>query len=297
MSQTDAGVRGRRWLKALAVVAPPVVLLAAAAAGGIVQLVRDRSEPPAPSQSCTNPAAAPDGEVGSPAHAPGGGGLRVVDSGFTQISASSETVSLGAVLENTSGQVAYRTRIAFRVFDQRKRPVTVSDASRFSRVEIPVILPGQRIVTGNRVYVNETAAGLPLRVTGFEIDLGITRWLPADAVTRLFAQVSVEGQRTERSDTVRTGGGVTYTLRSGYCYSVPLRGVAMVFRNNAGTILGGDFDHNTVGEQCQPGASRGSAGADQSMPEGIDLTKTEVSAYCDISRPALGPSESDAPIN
>jgi hypothetical protein len=297
MTQMEARLRRRRWRKVLAIVAPPVLLLAATTAGGIAHLVGDRSEPSAPSQSCTNPAPVPAGEVGAASHAPGGGGLRVVDKGFTQISASSETVSLGAVLENNSGRLAYRTRILFRVFDQRRRTVTAANGSRFLRVEIPVIFPGERIVTGNRAYVDETASGLPLRVAGFEINLGITRWLPADAGTRPFARVSVEGQRTERSNAVRTGGRVTYTLRSWYCHEVALRGVAMIFRDTAGTILGGDFDHNTVDEQCRPGASRGSAGADQSMPEGIDLTETMVSAYCDISGPTPAPSETDAPIN
>jgi hypothetical protein len=297
MSKTDARVRRLRWLKVLAVVTPAAALLAAAMAGGIVQLVRDRSEPPTPAPSCANPAPELAGEVGPATNAPGGGGLRIVDKGFTQIRASSVTVSLGAVLENTSGRVAYRTRIAFRVFDQKKRPVTASNGSRFSRIEIPVIFPSQRIVAANRAYVNEDVSGLPLTVAGFEIDLGSTRWLPTEAVTRSIARVSVEGQRTERSNAVSTGGGVTYTIRSGYCYAVPLRGVAMVFRNSAGTILGGDFDHNTMDAQCQPGISRGSAGADQSMPETIDLSKTEVSPYCDISRPPLAPSESDAPIN
>jgi hypothetical protein len=299
MTVTDPGPRGRRWLTVLAVASTPALLLGAAVASGLIQRVRDRAEP-APSPSCTNPAPAPAGEVGPPDRAPGGGGLRVVEKGFTQLSAGSDRVSLGAVLENTGTWIAYRTRIIFHVSDRQNRPATTSDGSEFFRVEIPVIFPGQRLITGNSAYVNkepDTDLDIAVRVAGFDIEVGSTHWLPAESVKRTFAQVSTEGQHTEGDPGSPAYGDVTYTLRSGYCYEVPLRGVTIVFRNSAGAIVGGDFDHNTGGESCQPGSSQELAGAYQSAPKAIDPARTEVYPYCDVARPAPNPTTSDATIN
>lgn len=52
---------------------------------------------------------------------PAGTGLRVREKGFTVIGPPGRTVSLGAIVENTSTLVAYRTRITFRVHDTAGR--------------------------------------------------------------------------------------------------------------------------------------------------------------------------------
>ncbi|HEY3464291.1 MAG TPA: hypothetical protein VGL47_04115 [Amycolatopsis sp.] len=70
--------------------------------------------------------ASPDRGCDIPDHVTAGpptaeGGIRVVDQGFSQN--PSGLVSLGAVLENTSDQVAYRVPVRFRLFDAAEATV------------------------------------------------------------------------------------------------------------------------------------------------------------------------------
>jgi hypothetical protein len=298
MTQPDAGSESRRWRGAITAVGPPAALLAAVAALGMAQVVRDRSESP----SCVVPSAVPIGEVGPAARAPGGGGLRIVEKGFTQMNPGSGLfaltglVSLGAVLENASDQAAYRTRITFRVFDEQNRSVTPDSEYKSRHVEIPVLHPHQRVVVGNGLLVKAIKPGVASRIAGFDIELGTTHWVSSDVAKQSFARVSVESQTSKRF--AEGSGGVIFTLRSGYCRITPNRGVAMVFRDAAGVIVGGAFDTSAAGGYCRPGDTENElATAFYSMPEDADLTKTEVSAYCDVSRPDPAPSESDVPIN
>jgi hypothetical protein len=295
MTRTEPDPRRRRRLRRLAIVGPPAVFIVAAGIGGVTHVVRDRGKPP----ECVTPAQVPTGAVAPATRAPGGGGLRIVEKGFTQLTTDAHMVSLGAVLENTSGQVAYRSRIALRVVDEQDRPATPTADDRFLRMEIPVIFPGERVVAGAAPHVNPAESGELSRVAGFDVDLGRTHWVAPDDARRSLAPISMDGQQTKRF--ADDSASVTYTFRSRYCEIVPLRGVAMVFRNHAGAVVGGSFEPLVSNGWCSPGtgglASEGYATADRSVPEDVDLAKTEVSPYCDITRPAPTPSELDGPIS
>jgi hypothetical protein len=294
MALTNAGPRRRPWLRRLAVAGPPIVLLAAVGVAGVVQLVQDRDSPP--EESCTTPAGVRAGKAGPATQAPSGGGLQIAEKGFTQMGVDADTVSVGVVLENVSSQVAYRTRITFRLFDDQRRSVTPPTDDKRLSLEVPVIFPHQRVVAGKAQHIDEARSGTTFRVAGFNIDLGDTQWLSPNDAKRSLAQTSIDSQRARRL--AEDSGDVVFTLRSAYCRVIPLRGVALVFRNSAGVVVGGSFDAAPPGGYCRPGVTEDElAMALEGMPRDADLTKTEVSPYCDISRPTLAPSESDAPIN
>jgi hypothetical protein len=214
----------------------------------------------------------------------------VVEKGFTQISGTAHTASVGAVLENTSGQYAYRTRITVSFLDSQRRSASGSGSHVF---ELPVIHPSRRIALGDWTYILDRPAGRPATVASIDVEVGTTSWLPADEGRRAFAEVTSTASRVERSTVARNTATVYYSATSAYCRKVSLRGMAIVFRDSAGRIIGGSFDPNPIDHQCPPGISYGIANADRSTPLDIDEARTQVDLYCDIgpdTRPALIPA-------
>jgi hypothetical protein len=239
--------------------------------------------------TCDVPSTPPVGVTTPADRAPDGGGIRVVEKGFTQISGSAYTVSIGAVLENTSGQYAYRTRVTVSFLDSQRRSASDSGSHVF---EIPVVRPGQRIALGDWTYILDNPAGRPVTVASIDFEVGATSWLPADEGRRTFAEVTSTSSRLERSTVARNTATVHYSATSAYCRDVSLRGMAIVFRDSAGRIVGGSFDPNPINHQCPPGISQGIADADRSTPVDIDEGKTQIDLYCDIGpdmRPAIIP--------
>ena len=155
-----------------------VVVLAA----GVVVLAGGRL--PWTSDSPGNTCDIPDrvsGQPGSAASAPGGGGIRVVEQGFSHDPSSA--VSLGAMLENTSGTVAYRTALTFRLFDAADAELPETGSAALT-VEVPVILPGQRVGAGTGTYRGSAT------VASVEVDLGSTTWAPREALGSTFSPVA-----------------------------------------------------------------------------------------------------------
>jgi hypothetical protein len=276
-----AGRGRRRWL--LAVAAVSLVAVAAATTG--VVLYRASGSPPAASP-CAVPSAPPPGAVGPADRAPDGGGLRVAETGFTQLSGDGYTVSAGAVLENTSSQYAYRARVTIDVLDRGGRSASSRGGHAF---EVPVILPGQRLAFGDWTQVRQAPGRPPVTVAAVDLELGAARWVPADQGRDIFAEVTASLSRVERSTIGPNTATIFYSVDSGYCREVVLRGVAFVFRDAAGRIVGGSFEPNAVDRECVPGTSDGLASADRSTPPVIDERKMEIALYCDIG-PDLWPA-------
>jgi hypothetical protein len=277
----------------LTVVGVVTIVAVVAVIGGVALSRRMRSGPS--SASCDVPTSPPSGISAPATQAPGGGGLRVIEKGFSQVGTKGLTVSLGALLENTSTQVAYRSRITFRVFDAQHASAVPPDHDKYVIQEIPVVLPGQRIGVGAWSYVRDDPSGRPARVSGFEVDLGTAQWMPRDKGA--FAQISTRHQRTERSPVEQETGTIHYSVESAYCRALAPRGVAAVFRNSAGTVIGGSFEWALIPPRCLPGTSAESVGTFRSIPPDIDDSRTESYPYCDVAPAGPRTKASDAPIN
>lgn len=286
--RTPVAGGGRRWwwlvAVAAAVVAAPVAVVAA----------RDGPGPPA--DGCV---AGPAGRTGvaGPAVAPAVGGLRVVEQGFRQVGESGRSVSLGVVVENTSGLVAYRTRISFHPFGGHRRPVVAEGSGEFLDQEIPVILPGQRIGAAAATQLREEPVGRPVVVGGFDVQLGTPQWWPPANDVYPFAAVGSRHRRSVRSNVEPSSGTVAYAVESAYCGVLIPRGVATLFRDPAGVLVGGGFSLDRSRDRCRPGSYEQTSTLSMSIPPDIDDSRTESYPYCDPGVPRPSVQEPSAPVN
>jgi hypothetical protein len=162
-----------------------------------------------PSASDKAPACVPTRPVPSRASAvaaPSGGGLRVVEQGFTQIDGDGKVVSIGAVVENASTAVAYRSPVHIQVFDASHNRAIVDSGGLLSQV-IPVIMPGQRVGVGAWAYLQaDRVTATVVRAASVELQLGPSQWFPPDDPGASFAAVT----STHKDTRLTTGGGAPY---------------------------------------------------------------------------------------
>jgi hypothetical protein len=215
--------------------------------------------------------------------APGGGGLRVVETGFTQsMGGAGKTVSIGTVVENTSAMIAYQTRIRFRVYDGAHGTAVREDSGELLYQVIPVIMPKQRIGAGAWTNLISAVTGVVVTVASVEVELESSQWWPAENGQQL-AEVTAAHVSTTL-DTIDNGGGfMRFTATSPYCRPVLDRGVATVFRNSTGSIVGGNFAW-PMRRGCQSGAYDDAVSALAPIPPATDDTKTVDYPYCDPGR-------------
>ncbi|WP_345626458.1 hypothetical protein [Rugosimonospora acidiphila] len=254
------------------------------------------SSPQPQATPCPVPSTVPAGTDAPADQAPGGGGLQIVDHGYTQVGGSGYSVSLGALVRNTSSRTAYRTTVALRVLDvQGRTAVDPLNAAQLV-LEIPLIGPRQQVAVGSSagVRTDVSANGAPDKVTTFDVSLGTTRWLLAGnvasvpSITATYRSLELDAQQPE-------SGSLRYAAASTSCRPLVSRGTAAVFVNPAGTVVGGAFDPATGSPRC------GTAGYDEyllaprSIPRNIDEAKTQITPYCDLvavggdSKPSGGP--------
>ena len=233
------------------------------------------------------------GETVSAAAAPGGGAVHVVEQGFAQDPNSA--VSLGAVLENTSSSVAYRTKVTFRLFDAAHTELPETGTSPLT-VEVPIILPGQRIGTGEGTYRKA-------KVASVEFGIGASTWVSREAVGS-FSPITATYVRTARfNPRIPTSVDIHYKETSTNCRALNSRTTAVVFRNAAGKLIGGgvafpdtpitfrDEQGHDLGGETQPPASPSCAQGERETwivpptgsPSTADDARTEIYPYCDVA--------------
>ncbi|MGH3392936.1 MAG: hypothetical protein ACRDOO_29060 [Actinomadura sp.] len=163
--------------------------------------------------------------------------------------------------------------------------------------EIPVILPGQRVGVGASTFLREDEPSQPVKVSGFEIDLGAPQWWPQDNDVYTFRPISTRHQRIERNSVDREAGNgnVNYSVESALCRAFVSRGVASVFRNSQGKLVGGSFWRDEL-MRCIPGKYSEFA-SQHDIPPGIDDSRTESYPYCDPAPFRPDPLKTDNPFN
>jgi len=280
-----------------------VVLVAVVTAGAAVAL-QMRGQPDAtatPTAPCVGP---PDRATPSAAEEatatvpPDGNGLDVVESGFTQLGSSSapitrnSMVSIGAVVANTSTHTAHRALVTFNVLDSAGESAvltTILDQPR----EIPVILPGERIGVGGQFWirsedgqrvevarVNATVSGATWTATATPDTPAATGDPAAEADATTAGGITTRHLETRRHGTDQIDATVTYEVRSPYCRKWTSVGTSAVFRDDAGTVVGGGFDPTVSPSACLPGQHPGSTLLPSSLPPAAADTRTEVYQHC-----------------
>lgn len=273
---------------------------AAAVLVGSCVYVASGGLPRTTSDVCGIPDAVDGGRTSTASEAPGGGGIRVVEQGFSPPAADG-SVSIGAVLENTSDRVAYRTRVNFWLLDSTGHALSeaVPNASRLV-VEIPIMPPGSRIGTGTTAHPRPETN----QATAAEILPETTTWTPSDALGD-FTPVSAINPHTTRPDPRSpTTVDIHYREQSQNCLALVNRGAAVVFRNDQGTIVGGalrtpggliefrDVRGQVVGGEATPPTTPSCSPGDREMwvvplapaPATADDANTEIYPYCDLAR-------------
>ncbi|MGW5050275.1 hypothetical protein [Actinokineospora sp. NPDC004072] len=217
----------------------------------------------------------------------------MVEQGFSQ---DGDVVSVGAVLENTSERVAYRTRVLVRLFDGKRMWLPEEGAGEVRRVvEVPVVGAGGRVGVGVEARPARLHGGARAVVASFEVELLTTTWV-AGAALGAFRVVGADGVRA-------AGGSVRYREDSPNCRALTSRGAAAVYRDAAGQIVGGtlepagalivfrDSAGAVVGGEPDPPESPPCSPGARTMwivpthPPPPATARIEVHPYCDLSRP------------
>lgn len=252
----------RMWLVVAAIAAALAVV-----AGSIVLFQQTRHS----MSTCDTP-------LLTSAAAPTSGGLRVSEQGFSTLDA--RVASLGGIVENTSDRVAYRAQITFRLTAADNASAVGEGSGELLRQEIPIIVPGQRVPVGAWTYLRAGPDTNPVAISAMVIEIGAAQWFEPDG----FAPITTALRELKRLPTDPNTATITYTLTSPYCEPLFARGMAMVFRDGNGTIIGGSFEADRSPGRCQPGTTTESATAQRSAPHEIDAPRTQSTTYCDVAQ-------------
>ncbi|PRY28970.1 hypothetical protein [Pseudosporangium ferrugineum] len=273
-------MRGRIWPAAVAAV---VVVLAVVA---VVLLTRDDESPQAQCRLVTPPSTAPVNDTTT---------VRITEQGYTEVrSPGSTTVTIGAVLENPSDRVAYRTRVTFDVLGPVGASVVNEVFRRFQTLEVPLILPGAKVPIGDSL-------GLARSTTANSVSIKpvVTRWLPAGDGNDGLAPVTTTLVPEKTTRDADGSGVITYNARSANCTDLVSRGSSYILRDPSGKLIGGGVSNDPEGSGCDTSENRYTNTfntALRSIPQQADLPKTEVASLCDLS-PRPTTTSTDAPIN
>lgn len=225
--------------------------------------------------SCDGPVSVQQDVARSTAGPPPEGGLRVVDQGFSQLPGS---VDVGAIIENTSEHIAYRTRVTFGVFDKGRRPV-VSPSTPQAHVEIPVILPKQRVGVGRNIAIS-------VPVAGFAVNPRPAQWLTLRGDKHV-APATAQYTKDEESPGLQGFRTLHYTTATSLCRQVPRSGEGVVLRNKSGAIVGGLYvENSSVTEEirrCRPDKHSEAVSLLEAVtPQGVDPRGTDIYPYCNL---------------
>jgi hypothetical protein len=262
-----------------------VVVVVVAAAVTTVVVTSSTGTPSA--QNCDIPASVVEHPAPAAA-APGGGGIVVAEQGFSQANA----VSIGAVLRNTSNQIAYRTKVAFRPFAATDSGPPKPLEGSLPTTEIPVIMPGQQVGVARGIQLGRG------RIGRVDLDLHTTTWLPVGALGG-FSPTATSFESLMRA-VDRFGLPITavrYTEGSANCRPLENRYTAVVFRDAGGAIVGGDLTvpdgrgRQIFGLQppsspsCSPGKRETWIAPMTGAPPNASDQRTELYSYCDLNAP------------
>lgn len=230
---------------------------------------------PTPAPSTPRASAQPTAPVRA-VEAPGGGGLKVLESGFSMTTSSlNETmVTYGLVLENTSpDRIAAEAEVLITLLDAKGQPVKdLLDKSTLSVRKLRVVTPRQRIGMGRYTYVDRGQV-----VARLKIEIGESWWI--STINKRIASLTTSDIRTavDKSDhAVR----IKFTVDNGYPTVIDRIAMA-VLRNSTGAIVGGTAHEETVESlgKFPPGRSPGEIESVGGPPPDLDPNRTEVYAY------------------
>jgi hypothetical protein len=229
-------------------------------------------------------------------------GIRIVEQGFSQ---SGPMASMGVLLRNDTGKVAYRTLVTFDALDPSGRTVISESHQRFRTQVVPTILPGKTVAVGNANLLDDATRRGVSEFRSISVKVQVDQWINPGSGDNGLGEVSatvVVGSGSRESSGI---GSLRFDLESANCETTAQgtptgmvsRGVSLVFRDKSGAVVGGSLD-NSPRDTCRPGKKSGERVelTNPSIPQPTDLDETLVTVYCDFERPQGLPA-SGAPYN
>ncbi|MEV6843656.1 hypothetical protein [Actinoplanes sp. NPDC051411] len=228
---------------------------------GVAGCQNDNKEEPTPAP--TTSAAAPV----SGTTAPDGGSVRVAEQGLSQITDGTgrPQVSFGIVLESSSkAWIATGTSVTIALTDASGK--TIDDQIEHGKYQAHATQPQARTGLGGQIYVSAAGA------TKLRVNVGASTWYPKGYPD--FAAITASKVRTERK-----GDSATYTFDLTSAYDRPVDGkyIDIIFRDEAGKLVGGAGVALTATcSSVPPGASSCTTGTKYPLPAGAADARTEV---------------------
>lgn len=221
-------------------------------------------------------------------------GVKVVDQGFSIVSSengNTRNASMGAVVENTTDQVAYRTWIRFDVTDSYSNSAVSEVMTRYKLIEIPFLQPHSTTAVGMTLSLEHG-----LDATDLTIDVFSGAWMNPGSSGNGLAPVTSTLDAEDSTLEDDASATISYTTENPNCTAMISRGTSMLWRDSAGTIIGGNTDGSTTSD-CRSGAAEHSSSPlsdSDTVPEDVDLSRSELTVLCDVSPRVAG---DDRPFN
>ncbi|GAA2471293.1 hypothetical protein [Winogradskya humida] len=271
-------MRGRIWLVAIA---------ALTITGTVGACTRDDTPSPASCRLLTPPS--------DPVAAGDTTGIRLAEQGHTTLHATNfSTVTIGAILENTTDKVAYHTRVTFDALGADGTSTVQDTFHRYQIIEVPILLPKAKIPVGTTLAINGTTT------SDATINFAVSQWLPVGDGNNGLAPITATLVPDKTSSDSQGIGTITYRTTSANCTDLVSRGSSYVLRDTAGTLLGGGIGAEPQDSGCDTDDDRFDNSfitAFAAIPKTADLAKTEVASLCDLSKATDDPHPSGGPLN
>jgi hypothetical protein len=200
--------------------------------------------------------------------------------------------SVGAIVQNTSADVAYGTIVTFRPLDAKGTDITWPGHEAWKVVRIPVIMPGDRVPVGTNFSTLENEFHAALSVASVEITMTVTQWWPPDNSVITFSTVRTMDTkiRTEDTESDPIPTEVSFRTFSPYCDELAQRGAAVVYRNRTGRIIGGaiSWPRSMLGGGFCPAGISDEWEVTYTLigtnMDGLPISSIEAAGYCDFVR-------------
>lgn len=271
--------RKRVWLTSAAILV--------VAGTGLLLFRPSSADPPQPVPSCRliAPASTAAGDTVP-------SGVQVVETGYSTVGPNA---SMGTLIRNETGKVAYRTLVTFDAVDATGRTVIHETARIWQTQVVPIIRPGGSVAVGTAVLLDQNSDRSLKSIDSIKVTVKADRWLePGDGNIGLgpvtAGVIGGSGQRAELGK-----ASLQFTTESANCATtdrgretgMASRGISLVFRDASGAIVGGDLDISPRHDTCLPGSRTDErfGSLQPAVPSRADLDKTSISVYCDFDRP------------
>ncbi len=211
----------------------------------------DTPKGPDPTPSSESPSATPDDDA-----------IKVRDSGVSEV--QGESISYGALLENTSDTVAFMSVASVSVLDDEGAVIESGEENELYQQGVTAIFPGQTVGFGATVPSEQSK-----EADSITVEVDVDEWWALDDAQDEFPQVSTSHVSVAQEDDEAV---VSYAVS--VTEDLPVSYAAAVFRDAEGAIVGGAAAMQP--QALSQGDSQQQLVCRHGLPDDAQLDETEV---------------------